>query len=119
VSNLRKEFAKLRSEAEDKKKLIVDLEMKAVKTNTTLTALQSGMGSNCRGDQEATSLGLQVNSKDSDWNVALSAGRMRKRYSDIVADRRQGNVPYDNKMYKLVLKIIKVQNTPGPYLSQK
>jgi hypothetical protein len=35
--------------------------------------------------------------------MALSAGRTRKRYSD-VADTRQGNVPYDNKMYKLFVK---------------
>jgi hypothetical protein len=47
---------------------------------------------------------LQVNSKDSDCNVALFARRTRKRYSDTVADRRQGNVPYDNKMYKLFVK---------------
>jgi hypothetical protein len=104
VSSLRKQFAKLRSEVEDKNKLIVDLEMKAAETNTTLKALRCGMGSNSRGDQEATTLGLQVNSKDNDWNVALSAGRMRMRYSDIMADRRQGNVPYDNKMYKLFVK---------------
>jgi len=53
--------------------------MKAVETNTTLKALQSGMGSNCRGDQEVISLGLQVNSKGSDWNVAISARRTRMR----------------------------------------
>jgi hypothetical protein len=94
----------LRSEAEDKNKLIVDLEMKAAETNITLKALQSGVGSNCRGDKEVISVGLQANSKDSDWNLALSAGRTRTRYSDIVADRRQGNVPYDNKMYKLFVK---------------
>jgi len=47
---------------------------------------------------------LQANSKDSNWNVALSAGRTRMHYSDIVADRWQVNVPYDNKMYKLFVK---------------
>jgi hypothetical protein len=36
--------------------------------------------------------------------VALSAGRRRKRYSDVVADRQQGNVPYGNKMYTLFVK---------------
>jgi len=97
----------LRSEAEDKNKVIVDLEMKAAETNITLKALQSGVGSNCRGDKEVTSVGLQANSKDSDWNVALSAGRTRMRYSDIVAD---GKV--------MCLMIIKVHNTPRPYLSQ-
>jgi hypothetical protein len=50
-----------------------------------------------------TSLGLQVTSKDIDWNVAPSAGRTKKRYSVIVADR-PGNVPLDNKMYKLFVK---------------
>jgi hypothetical protein len=45
-----------------------------------------------------------VNSKDSDWNKARYADRTRKRYSDVVADRQQGNVPYDNKMYKLFVK---------------
>jgi hypothetical protein len=40
-----------------------------------------------------------VTSKDVNWNVAPSAGRTKKRYSD-VADR-PGNVPLDNKMYKL------------------
>jgi uncharacterized protein YlxW (UPF0749 family) len=45
VSNLRKEFTKLSSEVEDKKKLIVDLELKAAETNSTLKALQFGVGS--------------------------------------------------------------------------
>jgi hypothetical protein len=102
VSSLKKNL--LRGEAEDKNKLIVDLEMKAAETKITLKELQSGVGSNCRGDKEVTSVGLQANFNDSDWNVALSAGRTRMRYSDIVADRRQGNVPYDNKMYKLFVK---------------
>jgi hypothetical protein len=53
--------------------------MKAVEINTTLKALQSGMGSNHREDQEAISLGLQVNSKGSHWNVAISGGRTRMR----------------------------------------
>jgi uncharacterized membrane protein YkoI len=35
--------------------------------------------------------------------VAPSAGRTKKRYSDIVADR-PGNVPLYNKMYKLFVK---------------
>ena len=103
VSNLGKEFAKLKSEVEDKKKLIVNMEMKAAETNSTLRALQLGMGNNCRGVKEATSLGLQVNYKDSDRNVAPSDSRTRKRYSD-VANRLQGNVPYDNKLYKLFVK---------------
>jgi chromosome segregation ATPase len=48
VSSLRKDFAKLRREVEDKNKLIFDLEMKAVETNITLKALRSVMDS--RGD---------------------------------------------------------------------
>jgi archaellum biogenesis protein FlaJ (TadC family) len=46
VSNLRKEFGRLKSEAEDKNKLTVDWEMKAAKTNSTLKALQFGVGGN-------------------------------------------------------------------------
>jgi hypothetical protein len=103
VSNLRTEFARLKSDAEDRNKLIVDLETRVAKTNNTLKALQSGVGDNCRGDKEVTSLGLQVTSKDIDWNVAPSAGRTKKRYSDVVADR-PGNVPFDNKIYKLFVK---------------
>jgi hypothetical protein len=61
--------------------------MKAAESNSILQALETGGGSNCRGDQQATSIGLQVNSKDTDWRVALSAGRTRKRYTDIVQDR--------------------------------
>jgi seryl-tRNA synthetase len=72
VSNLRKEFAKLKSEVEDKNKLIVDLQMKATETNSALKELQFGVGNSCRGVKETTSLGL--NSKDSDCNVVLSAG---------------------------------------------
>ncbi len=82
VSNIRKEFAKLRCEVEDKNKLIVDLEKKAAETNSTLKALQCGVGCNCREDKWATSAGEQVTSKDSDWNGAPSAGQTRKRYSD-------------------------------------
>jgi hypothetical protein len=70
VSNLRKEFARLKSEVEDKNKLIVSLEMKAAETNSTLKALQFGMGGSCREDYEVTSLGLQVYSKDIIWNMA-------------------------------------------------
>jgi hypothetical protein len=104
VSSLRKEFANLRSQVEDRNKLIVDLEMKEAETNSIHKALQSGMGRNCRGDQEVTSLGLKANSKDSAWKVAPSAGSMRKHYSEVVADRHQGNVSNDNKMYKLFFK---------------
>jgi hypothetical protein len=78
--------------------------MKAAEMNSILKVLQPGMGSNCRGDSEATSLGLQLNSKDSDWNVAHSDGRTRKRYSDVVADRGQGNLPYGSKIYKLFVR---------------
>jgi 2,3-bisphosphoglycerate-independent phosphoglycerate mutase len=78
--------------------------MKAAQMNSTLQALQTGRGSTSRGDQEATSFGLQVNSKDIDWRVALSAGRTRKCYSDVVQDRRPGNVPHVNKMQKLFVK---------------
>jgi len=49
VSNLRKEFAKLKSEAGDKNKLTVGLEMKAAEMNSTLKVLQFGVGSNYRG----------------------------------------------------------------------
>jgi len=102
VSSLRKEFANLRNQVEDKNKLIVDLEMKAAERNTIHKVLQSGMGSSCSGDQEATSFGLEVNFKDIARNVAHSAGR--RRYSDVLADRRQGNVPNDSKIYKLFVK---------------
>jgi hypothetical protein len=119
VSSLRKEFSKIRSEVDDKNKLIANLEMKAVETNITLKALWSGVGSNCRVDQEVTSLGLQANSKDSNWNVALSAGRMRMHYSDIVANGKVMCLMIIKCTYCLLnFKIIKVHNTPGPYLSQ-
>jgi len=103
VSNLRKELAKLKCEVEDKNKLIVDLEEKAAETNNILNALQAGEGSNSAEDHGATSLGWKFNPKDSasDWKVA--AGRTRKRYSDVVADR-QGTVPFDKRRYKLFVK---------------
>jgi hypothetical protein len=78
--------------------------MKAAATSTIHEALQSGVGSSCSGDQEVTSLGLNVNSKDSAWKVAHSAGSTRRSYSNVLADRRQGNVPNDSKMYKLIVK---------------
>ena len=49
----------LKCEVEDKNKLIVNLEMKAVETNNTLKALQLGVGINCGEDKEATSLVFQ------------------------------------------------------------
>ena len=104
VSSLRKEFVNLRNEGEDKNKLIVDLELKASATSTIHKALQSGVGSSCSGDQEVTSLGLKMNSKDSAWKVAYSSGSTKRSYSDVLADRRQGNVPNDSKMYKLFVK---------------
>ena len=58
VTNLRKEFAKLKSEAEDKNKLIVELEMRAAEMNSTLKALQFCVGTNSSVDKEATSIGL-------------------------------------------------------------
>jgi len=103
VSNLRKEFARLKNEVEDKNKLTVDLKMRVAETNSTLKALQFGLGGNCRGNKEATSLGSQVTSKDIDWDVAPSTGRTKKRYSNVVADT-PGNVPFDKKMYKLFVK---------------
>jgi len=105
VSDLRKELAKLKCEVEDKNKLIVDLEKKAVETNNILNALQAGEGSNGGEDHDATSLGWKINSMDSasagDWNVAVR--RTRKSYSDVVADR-QGTVPFDKKRFKLFVK---------------
>ena len=80
VSGLRKEFANSKSEVENKNKLIGNLEMKAAETNTIHKALQSGVGSNCRGVQMATSLGLKVNFKESAWKVPPSPGSTRKRY---------------------------------------
>jgi len=94
VSNLRKEFAKLKSEVEDKNKLIIGWEQKAVEANSMLKALQAGAGANVRGDKETTSVGLQVTTKDSDWNVTPSVGKTRK-YSDVLANRR-GTVSYDH-----------------------
>jgi hypothetical protein len=46
VSNLRKEFAKLRSEVGDKMKLIVGWEMKVEGTESILIALECGVGGN-------------------------------------------------------------------------
>jgi hypothetical protein len=60
------------------------------------------VGDNCRGDKEATSLGSQVTFKDIDWNVAPDS-RTKKGYSDVVAER-PGNMPFDNKIYKLFVK---------------
>jgi hypothetical protein len=79
------------------------LEEKAAETNSGLKALQCRVSGNCSGVKGATSVGVQETSKDSDWNVAHSAGQMRKRYSDVVADR-QGTFSYYNKMYKLFIK---------------
>jgi hypothetical protein len=103
VSKLRKEVAKLKCEVEGKNKLIGELEKKAVETNNILNALQAGEGSNGGEDHGATSLGWKVNPTDgaSDWKVA--AGRTRKSYSDVVADR-QGTVLFDKKRYKLFVK---------------
>jgi len=85
VSYLRNESAKFKREVHDKNRLIVDLEMKTAETNSTLTGLEFGVGSNCEGDKEATSLGLEVNSMDRDLHMAPSDGRMRKHYSHVVA----------------------------------
>jgi len=56
--------------------------MKVAETNSTLRAVQLGVGINCGGDKEATSLGFPVNSKDSVQNVVPSGVRTRKCYSD-------------------------------------
>jgi hypothetical protein len=87
VSSLRKESATLRSQVEDRNKLIVKLEMKEAETNSIHKVLHFGMSGKCRGDQEATSLGLKANSKNSAWKMAPSAVSMSKHYSDVVADR--------------------------------
>lgn len=102
MSNLRKEFVKLKREVEDKNKLIIGWEQKAVEANSMLKTLQGVAGANGRGDKETTSVGLQVTTKDSDWNATPSVGKTRK-YSDVLADR-QGTVPYDHKLYKLFVK---------------
>jgi hypothetical protein len=68
VSNLRKEFAKLKCEVEDKNKQILSLEMKASGTNSTLRPLEFG----CVGDKDVTSPGFPANWKVSDWNVPPS-----------------------------------------------
>ena len=81
----RKEFANLKSQLKDRNKLIDDLEIKEAETNSIHKALQSGVGRNCRGDQEATSLGLKASCKDSAWN---SIGSRRRRYSGVVAETR-------------------------------
>ena len=103
VSKLRKEVAKLKCEVEDRNKLIGELEQEAVETNNILNALQAGEGSNGGKDHGATSLGWNVNPQDSasDWKVA--AGRTKRSYSDVVTNR-QGNVPFDKKRYKLLVK---------------
>ena len=86
-------------------KLIIGWEQKAEEANSMLKALQCGESANGLGDKETTSVGLQVNTKDTDWNVTPSTGRTRTRksYSDVLADR-QGTVTYDHKMYKLFVK---------------
>jgi len=99
VSNLRKEFAKLKCQVENKNKLFLRLEIKASGTNSTLRPLEFG----CVGDKEATSPGFPVNWKVSDRNVPPSGGRSKKLYSDIVAGS-SGNMPHDNKMFKLFVK---------------
>jgi hypothetical protein len=72
VSNIRKEFATLRSAVEDKNKLIVELQTSAI-----LKALQAGEGSNDRGEHGATSVGRKVNS---DLKLAVPTDRTRKLY---------------------------------------
>jgi hypothetical protein len=102
VSSLRKEISNLRSEVEDKNKLIVGLEMKAAELSMHKT-LESGVGGNCVVDQGTPSLGRKVNYKNNAW-MAPSASSTRKGYSDVLAGR-QGTVPIDhNKMYKLFVK---------------
>ena len=105
VSNLRKEFAKLKCEVQDKNKLILNLEMKASETNSSLRPLEIG----CAGVKEATSPRFPVNWKVSDWNVPPSGGRPKKLYSDVVAGS-SGNVPHENKMFKLFVKSKNNQN---------
>jgi hypothetical protein len=98
VSNLRKEFANLKSEVEDKNKVIRGWEMKAKETNLKAEhggVEHGGVVSTCRGAKGVTAT-------DSDWNGAPSAGKT-KRCLDVVADR-QGTVSYYHKMYKLFVK---------------
>jgi hypothetical protein len=103
VSKIREEVAKLKCEVDDKNRLIGELEKKAVKANIVLNTLQAAEGSSGGNDNGAPSLGWKVNSKGSgsDWQVA--AGRTRKSYSDVLA-KRQGTVPSDKKIYKLLVK---------------
>ena len=115
VSSLRKEFAKLMSEVDDKSKLIVELEMKDVETITTVwhgKQLQRGPGSNI--PWFASELQGQR------MEHALSTGRTRMRYSQFVADSRVMCLMIIKCTNCLLnLKIITVQNTPRPYLRQK
>ena len=80
LSSLRKGFANLKGEVEDKNKLIEYFEIKAAETNTIHKAPQCGVGSNCRGVQVAISLGLIVNFNESAWMVSPFPNSTRKRY---------------------------------------
>jgi hypothetical protein len=48
------------------------------------------VGGNCREKQEATSLGLQVYYKDNDGRAAGPVCKTRRRYSDVMIDKRPG-----------------------------
>jgi len=87
VSSLRKVFSNFLCNVEDKKKLILILEMKASGTNTTLRPLEFC----CAADKKTTSPVFSVN-----WKLSSST-RRRKLYSDVVT-ARAGNEPHDNKM---------------------
>jgi uncharacterized phage infection (PIP) family protein YhgE len=104
VSKIREEVAKLKCEVDDKNRLIGELKKKAVEANTVLNTLQAAEGSSGGKDNGAPSFGWKVNSKGSgsDWQVA--AGRTRRSYRDVSANR-QGTVPSEKrKRYKLLVK---------------
>jgi hypothetical protein len=90
VSSHRNVFVSLKSEVENTNRLIVDLEIQAVKTNSMLEVLRAGVGGNCREKQEATYLGLQAYYKDNDGRAVGPVCKTRRRYSDVMMDKRPG-----------------------------
>jgi polyhydroxyalkanoate synthesis regulator phasin len=90
VSCIRKEITSLKSEVESTNKRITDLETIAGETHSLLNALMDGVGGNGRKEQEATSSGLSANFKNDDGRADEPAGGKRRRYADVVVNRRPG-----------------------------
>jgi len=89
VSFIRNEFESLKSVVESTNRRITELESRAAETHALLQVLMDGVGGN-RSEERVTSSGSRVNFKEKEWRAADPAGGMRKRYSDVTADRRPG-----------------------------